>query len=575
MPLYRNQAARVLALELGATMMAQDEKPSRFERARYKLVDILDRSKDYQTALIGYAGEAFVAAPLTDDIGTVRNLVDSLDPSTMPVAGNRAARCDRAGGKTDSAGRPARGRHHPARRQCGRSRAVAAARKAHAQGLTVSVLGIGSPAGAPVALAQGDFLKDDNGNVIVARRDDASLRAVAEAGGGRYATLTADARDIDALLVDRTSAAAQARRCVGSRRASLPRARAGATAVRGCCCCWCRSPRCAFRRGWLMAIALAVLAPSPRAQAASFTDLVAALRSAGGRGARARRCENSGERRAVAGLARQRVVPRRRLCVGGVRLRERQRRRWRLQRRQCAGQARPLRRSARRVRPRADSRAGHGRCESEQGRGRGMAQATAEIEGQVLAESEVEVGRFEGSETVAAGQVAAGSEDRRKDSNPAIEIGSGSAESAGSGFVAIGSERRRKGKAERLAAEVRRREGQAAILARHRRLDDRAAVRRRSRPKASRAASSSRRCRRRSTSRSRPARSRRRTASRRPPSRKTTRRRKNARRSSISCSACPTIRAAFCAASSCSNINGASSAETTTDEAPVAYSRSR
>ena len=72
-------------------MMAQDEKPSRFERARYKLVDILDRSKDYQTALIGYAGEAYVAAPLTDDIGTVRNLVDALDPSTMPVAGNHAA----------------------------------------------------------------------------------------------------------------------------------------------------------------------------------------------------------------------------------------------------------------------------------------------------------------------------------------------------------------------------------------------------------------------------------------------------------------------------------------------------
>ena len=91
MPLYRNQAARVLALELSSTMMAQDEKPSRFERARYKLVDILDRSRDYQTALIGYAGEAFVAAPLTDDIGTVRNLVDALDPTTMPVAGNRAA----------------------------------------------------------------------------------------------------------------------------------------------------------------------------------------------------------------------------------------------------------------------------------------------------------------------------------------------------------------------------------------------------------------------------------------------------------------------------------------------------
>jgi Ca-activated chloride channel family protein len=271
MPLYRNQAARVLALELSATMMAQDEKPSRFERARYKLVDILERSKDYQTALIGYAGEAYVAAPLTDDIGTVRNLVDALDPSTMPVAGNRAAGAiaeaqkliEQAGMHTgdiillaDSAD----------------AAAIAAARKARASGITVSVLGIGSTAGAPVALAQGDFLKDDKGNVIIARRDDASLAAVAEAGGGRYATLSADSRDIDTLLVDRASAA--------SRHADEPAASDDlATSTR-----WRdRGPwlllvlvplaAFAFRRGWLMAIGLVLFAPLPRAEAASFKDL--------------------------------------------------------------------------------------------------------------------------------------------------------------------------------------------------------------------------------------------------------------------------------------------------------------
>jgi Ca-activated chloride channel family protein len=269
MPLYRNQAARVLALELSSTMLAQDDKPSRFERARYKLVDILDRSKDYQTALIGYAGEAFVAAPLTDDIGTVRNLVDALDPSTMPVAGNHAGAAieaaqqliEQAGLHTgdilllaDSAD----------------AAAVAAAQKAHADGLTVSVLGVGTPGGAPVALAQGDFLKDDSGNVLVARRDDASLRRVAEAGGGRYATLSADSRDIDSLLVDRAGAASDAET------ASSPEALAASTRWRD------RGPwlmllllplaALAFRRGWLMAIVLTA-ATAPRADAASFADL--------------------------------------------------------------------------------------------------------------------------------------------------------------------------------------------------------------------------------------------------------------------------------------------------------------
>jgi len=270
MPLYRNQAARVLALELGTTMMAQDEKPSRFERARYKLVDILERSRDYQTALIGYAGEAFVAAPLTDDVGTVRNLVDSLDPSTMPVAGNRAGRAiEQAQDLIRQAGLHSGDIILLA--DSVDDDAVVAARQAHAEGLTVSVLAVGSTAGAPVPLSQGDFLKDDSGSVIVARLDEAGLRAVAEAGGGRYAALGPDGRDIDALLVNRAGVAVDASEAGGAEElAANTRWR-----DRGPWLLLLVLPLSvfAFRRGWLMAIALMLLAPSPRADAASFKDL--------------------------------------------------------------------------------------------------------------------------------------------------------------------------------------------------------------------------------------------------------------------------------------------------------------
>ena len=268
MPLYRNQAARVLALELGPTMMAQDEKPSRFERARYKLVDILERSRDYQTALIGYAGEAFVAAPLTDDVGTVRNLVDALDPTTMPVAGNRASRAIEAA--QDLIGQA--GLHAGDIVLVADSvdaAAIEAARKAHAEGLVVSVLGVGSTNGAPVPLAQGDFLKDDNGNVIVSRLDEANLRAVAQAGGGRYAALSADARDIASLLVDRSGVATASDATVD------PLAESTRWRDRGAWLLLLVLPLAAFafRRGWLMALVLAVLAPMPCAQAASLKDL--------------------------------------------------------------------------------------------------------------------------------------------------------------------------------------------------------------------------------------------------------------------------------------------------------------
>lgn len=270
MPLYRNQAARVLALELSPTMMAQDAKPSRLERARFKLEDILDRSRDYQTALIGYAGDAFVAAPLTDDTGTVRNLIDALDPSTMPVGGNHAARAiEAAVNLVRQAG--LHGGEIILLADDADDAAVSAARAAHADGMTVSVLGIGTAAGAPVPLARGDFLKDDSGHVVVARLDEPALRAVADAGGGRYATLTADSSDVDSLLVDRTDTTTG--RDSATKTDDL--AMSARWRDRGPWLLLLLVPLAAlaFRRGWLMALALALLLPAPRADAASFKDL--------------------------------------------------------------------------------------------------------------------------------------------------------------------------------------------------------------------------------------------------------------------------------------------------------------
>lgn len=268
MPLYRNQAARVIALDLAPTMLAQDEKPSRLERARFKVDDILARSRDYQTALIGYAGDAFVAAPLTDDVGTVRNLVGALDPSTMPVPGNAASRAITAGvNLIEQAGLHAGEVILLA--DSVDAAAVGAARRAHAKGVTVSVLGIGETAGAPVPLSQGDFLKDDNGNVVVARLDEAGLRAVAEAGGGHYAHLSAGSQDVDSLLADRTDTS------VGADAVSGQYAESARWRDRGPWLLLLLAPLAllGFRRGWLLVVALMVAVPAQRANAMSLADL--------------------------------------------------------------------------------------------------------------------------------------------------------------------------------------------------------------------------------------------------------------------------------------------------------------
>src|SRR5579875_1560270 len=177
-PLYVNGAARVVVLSLSDDMLAQDLKPDRITRARFAVRDLLDQAGDARTALVAYAGAAFTVAPLTDDRRTVLNLLRVLRPDVMPVPGNDAAagiaqavalleQAHVQGGEivlvTDTAD----------------AAAIRAARAAHARGIRVDVLGIGTAAGAPVPRSDGGF-ESEGGQLHLARRDDGALRDVAE-----------------------------------------------------------------------------------------------------------------------------------------------------------------------------------------------------------------------------------------------------------------------------------------------------------------------------------------------------------------------------------------------------------
>ncbi|MHB8680227.1 MAG: VWA domain-containing protein [Rudaea sp.] len=265
-PLFENRAARVFALELSPSMSAQDLKPSRYERARFKLDDMLARSTGMQTALVAYAGDAFVVAPLTDDVRTVTNLVDALDPSVMPADGNDTGRAiDLGASLIRQAGLA--GGEIVVLADSANADAVMAARRARAAGIRVSVLGVGTDQGAPVALAQGGFLKDSSGNIVLPKLDTAGLQALARAGGGDYAGIRADSGDIDALL-----AAAPLQSLTDARAVEATTAR---FLDRGPWLVLLLLPLAAlgFRRGWLALLPLVLLAHSAPAQAFSWRDL--------------------------------------------------------------------------------------------------------------------------------------------------------------------------------------------------------------------------------------------------------------------------------------------------------------
>lgn len=265
-PLYENRAARVIALELSQSMLAQDIKPTRVERARYKIADILHRSGDAQTALIAYAGDAFVVAPLTDDANTVANFVDALEPNIMPVAGNDSARAIELAVKLVAQAGLRSGELILIADGVSDSAAAAAA-KARKAGVRISVLGVGTEQGAPVAGSSGGFLQDSAGNIAMPRLDAAALAAVATAGGGRYATCRSDAGDLDAILSDLAPLSADETVAANAQTARF--------LDRGPWLLLALLPiaALAFRRGWLMLVPLLLLAPTQRAAAMSWTDL--------------------------------------------------------------------------------------------------------------------------------------------------------------------------------------------------------------------------------------------------------------------------------------------------------------
>lgn len=199
-PVFRSEQAIVVALDLSRSMDAQDVSPSRLLRAKLKILDILERRSSGQTALIVYSANAFTVTPLTTDADTVAALVNSLSTDIMPSRGSYPLAAINKGRQlleqagvvygevvliTDGGSSP---------------QALQAAEDLRDAGFTLSVLGVGTLDGAPIPRGGGGFVTNRSGQIVIPRLETDGLKELASVGGGRYATLSADDRDIDLLL---------------------------------------------------------------------------------------------------------------------------------------------------------------------------------------------------------------------------------------------------------------------------------------------------------------------------------------------------------------------------------------
>jgi Ca-activated chloride channel family protein len=255
----------VVMLDMTPSMLAGDVQPNRLEHAKHKLLDLLEARHDAQTGIVLYAGSAHTLVPLSDDLATTRNLLESLKPAIMPEPGRRA---DLAVGKALALldqGAQGKGRLLLITSGLDDQERQGIRQALAKHGNHLQILGIGSAQGAPIAQEGGGFLKDAQGSILLPRLDGAGLRRFANEMGGNYLRSRLDETDLrDLGLLDNTE----------SLRDSEP-TQLETWADQGY---WLLLPllllaACAGRRGWLFCLPLLLLIGPRPSYAFELNDL--------------------------------------------------------------------------------------------------------------------------------------------------------------------------------------------------------------------------------------------------------------------------------------------------------------
>ncbi|MBK9383449.1 MAG: VWA domain-containing protein [Planctomycetes bacterium] len=220
-----------ICLDVSQSMLARDLEPSRLAAAKRAIEALCVEAKADRCALILFAGAAVLRAPLTADLEAIADLAREAHPTDVPRGGTDLGAALALAQQTLEASREnARAVVVLSDGEDPAGSGRAPARALAERGVAVHAVGLGSERGAKIAIGSGaeqSFLRDAQGRDVITRLDPRGLEALAEAGGGRYASGDAEGAALVALhreaiaphAEERDAAAARERR---ASRATLP-----------------------------------------------------------------------------------------------------------------------------------------------------------------------------------------------------------------------------------------------------------------------------------------------------------------------------------------------------------------
>lgn len=198
LPVFATEQGRVLIMDMSQSMYATDLSPNRLSYAKFRATDLLNELKEGETGLIAYAGDAYTISPLTRDSSTILNLLPTLSPDIMPTKGSNLAAALSLAEKLLAQG------GHVSGDIIVMTDGISAqqfnqATSAVNDRYRLSIMAFGSKQGAPIRLADGQLLRDNSNEVVVAKTDYGLLQKLVKQHQGILVPAQTDGSDISTL----------------------------------------------------------------------------------------------------------------------------------------------------------------------------------------------------------------------------------------------------------------------------------------------------------------------------------------------------------------------------------------
>jgi len=191
----------IIALDVSNSMLAEDVKPNRLQRAKQMISKIFENNQSERIGLIVFAGDAFVQIPVTSSYSSVDVFLSSISTQTVPIQGTNISKAIEMSvamfDKTSDSEKfiliLTDGENHE-------QKAIDIAKKAHEQGIIISTAGVGKQNAVPIPnIKTGDYKKDKNGKVVLTKLNKVVLTQIANAGGGKFFEIGSFFSDINAI----------------------------------------------------------------------------------------------------------------------------------------------------------------------------------------------------------------------------------------------------------------------------------------------------------------------------------------------------------------------------------------